>query len=444
MSVNNNAGLPVLEVFSDDRLVAGRFNQNDFVISSSGNVGVGTSNPSTKLDVSGVISASGGNSNLWNSAYNWIQTSGVDGSGIAGTIPVWTDNNSLTAYSNFTFNGGILGNTAANGTIYSANIIPDVGSRNSPALTSSYFRLGFNGSLQFVNASNAGGTGVDSILAREGAGIIALKGGSSLINTPQSYRIYNTATNSTNNFERMNIGWSGNVAYINVENGSTSGSPRDLSIGTSGVSLYLTSSGNIGIGNNNPSYKLDVIGTGNFSQNLLVNGTGVSLVGHTHTSSNITDFNSSVSGLLPTISNSGDNRLLTSTGSSVGIDAESNLTFDGSTLNIDGNLVFDSFTESVVAIGNSSTSQTLSLASGTVQTCTLTDNCTFTMPTATAGKSFTMFLNSGSGNYTASFSGVLWSDSAPPTITTTASKVDILSFISDGTYWYGSYSQNYG
>jgi hypothetical protein len=38
---------------------------------------------------------------------------------------------------------------------------------------------------------------------------------------------------------------------------------------------------------------------GNFVNNLTVNGTGVSISGHTHTSSNITDFNSSVSGLLP-------------------------------------------------------------------------------------------------------------------------------------------------
>jgi hypothetical protein len=111
---------------------------------------------------------------------------------------------------------------------------------------------------------------------------------------------------------------------------------------------------------------------------------------------------------------------------------------------IDGNLVFDSFTESVVTIGNSSSGVVLNIGSGTVQTCTLTNNCVFTMPATIAGKSFTMFLNTGSGNYTANFSGVLWSDSAPPTITTTSSKVDILSFISDGTYWYGSYSQNYG
>ena len=107
-------------------------------------------------------------------------------------------------------------------------------------------------------------------------------------------------------------------------------------------------------------------------------------------------------------------------------------------------LVFNTFTESVVNIGNSGSSQTIVLTNGTVQTCTLTNNCVFTMPSVVAGKSFSLFLNTGSGNYTASFSGVLWSDSAPPTITTTANKVDILSFISDGTYWYGSYSQNYG
>jgi hypothetical protein len=122
----------------------------------------------------------------------------------------------------------------------------------------------------------------------------------------------------------------------------------------------------------------------------------------------------------------------------------SNLTFDGTTLDITGSLTYSAFTEKVVAIGNSGTSQTLSISSGTVQTCTLTGNCTFTMPAATAGKSFTLFLNSGSGNYTATFTSVRWADSATPTATITASKVDIFSFISDGTYWYGSFSQNYG
>ena len=114
------------------------------------------------------------------------------------------------------------------------------------------------------------------------------------------------------------------------------------------------------------------------------------------------------------------------------------------TTNLTFNNLFDTVTETVVANGNSGSGITLSLSGGTVHTCTLTNNCVFTMPATSAGKSFTIFLNTGSGNYTASFTGVLWNYSSAPTITTAANKVDILSFISDGTYWYGSYSQNYG
>jgi hypothetical protein len=81
--------------------------------------------------------------------------------------------------------------------------------------------------------------------------------------------------------------------------------------------------------------------SGNFTS-LTVNSTGVSVSGHTHVSSDITNFNNSVSGLLPTITNSGDNRILTSTGSTVGVNAETNLTFDGSLLNINGSGLFAS------------------------------------------------------------------------------------------------------
>ena len=91
-----------------------------------------------------------------------------------------------------------------------------------------------------------------------------------------------------------------------------------------------------------------------------------SVVGHTHTSSDITNFNSSVSGLLPTIANSGDNRILTSTGSTVGINAENNLTFNGSLLNITGSGVFSNNITASGFIRNGGTSSQFLKADGTV------------------------------------------------------------------------------
>ena len=105
------------------------------------------------------------------------------------------------------------------------------------------------------------------------------------------------------------------------------------------------------------------------------------------------------------------------------------------------------YVESVVAIGTVTTTNTLSLTNGTVQTATLTAStaCTFTMPTATAGKSFVLLLKQAAttGNGTATFTSVKWNASGAPTITATAGKMDILTFVADGTNWYGSYAQGY-
>jgi len=111
------------------------------------------------------------------------------------------------------------------------------------------------------------------------------------------------------------------------------------------------------------------------------------------------------------------------------------------------NTTVTNYTETVVAIGTVTTSNTLSLTNGTVQTATLTAStaCTFTMPTATAGKSFVLLLKqaAATGNGTATFTSVKWGTAGAPTITATAGKMDILTFISDGTNWYGSVAQGY-
>jgi hypothetical protein len=94
---------------------------------------------------------------------------------------------------------------------------------------------------------------------------------------------------------------------------------------------------------------------------------------------------------------------------------------------------------------NSSTAITLALTNGTVQIITLTGNATITMPTATSGKSFIMFLKQdATGSRTVTWSTVKWAGGTAPTVTATASRQDIYSFFADGTNWYGvTVGQNY-
>jgi hypothetical protein len=92
-----------------------------------------------------------------------------------------------------------------------------------------------------------------------------------------------------------------------------------------------------------------------YGSGLFVDNIRVSVSGHTHTSSNITDFNSSVSGLLPIIANSGNNRVLTSDGTSTGINAESYLTFDNNTATLNvGSSGMDNNSSNINLYGRSS------------------------------------------------------------------------------------------
>ena len=123
------------------------------------------------------------------------------------------------------------------------------------------------------------------------------------------------------------------------------------------------------------------------------------------------------------------------------------ISMSGADASMQGNTSTKGVTEGVVAIGTVTTSHTLDLTNGTIQTATLTAStaCTFTMPTATAGKSFTFLLKQDAvtGNGTATFTGVKWPSTGAPTITATAGSMDILAFVADGTNWYGTVVQGY-
>ena len=142
-----------------------------------------------------------------------------------------------------------------------------------------------------------------------------------------------------------------------------------------------------------------------------------------------------VGGIVATADNSGNISLLAGTTSAVAC------TSTGTT--VAGILTVTAYLETAPAIVNSSTTQTISLASGTVLSYTLTGNCTFTMPTATSGTSFIVrLIQDATGSRTATFTSVKWPGGTVPTITTTASTgVDIISFVCIASVWYGNAAQ---
>jgi hypothetical protein len=163
--------------------------------------------------------------------------------------------------------------------------------------------------------------------------------------------------------------------------------------------------------------------------------------------------NKTISGANNTISNIAISTAVSGLGTGVATALAVNANATGGFVTIDGtatltnktltNPTVTDFVETLFSIGNSGTAVTLNLANGTTQTVTLTGNCTFTMPTATAGKSFLLHVNSGAGGFTGTFTGVKWAGNVAPVITATASRRDIISFTADGTNWYGSIIQNF-
>jgi hypothetical protein len=199
--------------------------------------------------------------------------------------------------------------------------------------------------------------------------------------------------------------------------------------------MRIDSSGNVGIGTTSPSQKLDVIGS--IEASPAATQDAIIISGRAGGTSSF-----SVTLTPTTLTASRTITLPDSTTTMVGTDTTQTLTNKTVT-----NPTVTNYVESVVAIGTVTTSHTISLTNGTVQTATLTAStaCTFTMPTATAGKSFTLLLKqaAATGNGTATFTGVKFPTAGAPTITATAGKMDILTFVADGTNWYGSYVQGY-
>jgi hypothetical protein len=85
-------------------------------------------------------------------------------------------------------------------------------------------------------------------------------------------------------------------------------------------------------------------------------------------------------------------------------------------------------------VGNSGTSKAIDFNGGNVQLVTLTGNVTFTFSNPVSGARYVLILKQdGTGSRLVTWpAAVLWSGGSAPTLTTTASKVDIITLVYDG------------
>ena len=111
---------------------------------------------------------------------------------------------------------------------------------------------------------------------------------------------------------------------------------------------------------------------------------------------------------------------------------------------LSGTLTPTKIAETAVALGNSGTAQTINLNNGTVFTCTLTGNCTFTVSNAATIATFVLILtNDGTAGRTVAWAGGTFTfagGAAQLNRTTGTSGVDIWVFttVDGGSNWRGN------
>lgn len=219
---------------------------------------------------------------------------------VGGTLKIGMDSGRLVLTEQdgyLTTSAGISSNFITDFNTSVSGLLPTIAnSGNNRVLTSignsfdinAESNLTFDGSLLSVNSSGFFTSGIflgsQSTIGNIGGqyihfeeGLIFLKriDNSTAISLEEDILVSNDGT--------LSLGWTDRRLY-GVDNN---------------VVLSWAEANKIGILNQSPQYTLDVTGSGNFSSGLYVNGTGVSVSGHTHLANNITNFNSSVSGLLP-------------------------------------------------------------------------------------------------------------------------------------------------
>ena len=160
MSLNDVSGLPILEVFSDDRLVVGTYNSNALVVTGS-KVGIGTNNPVAKLQVNGNISGSSFTGSVFGTSSwatntltaSFASTASYNLNSISSSFAVTSSYNlnsissSYALTASFSLNGGGGGTTLTTGSTY-----PITSSWSNNATTASYALNASGGNVSSVES----------------------------------------------------------------------------------------------------------------------------------------------------------------------------------------------------------------------------------------------------------------------------------------------------
>jgi hypothetical protein len=319
LHISGSSGSVLLEVDSNSQ-------QNILYVSGSGNIGVGTSSPAYKLDVNGVarVGASGSSGQLYikgfagvgqyvyldDGATVWSLVGGsnyhIQENGIArftvkagGNVGIGiTTPTQITSRLQVKGSGTTSATTSfrvENANASGSMVVLDDGNVGIGTITpsenlhvSGNILIGNYGSslslLRFANITNIGNS---AYIGRTAAAQFEMNPGSVSdfrIQQPvgtdtATLTMYGNGVNTAQFYRNQRVRFGGNLltnpsASVEIIGATTSSLSSSLLIQNSSLSpsLIVLDSGNVGIGTTTPSYKLDVSGSGNFTNNLTVTG----------------------------------------------------------------------------------------------------------------------------------------------------------------------------